>query len=157
EIGIDSLREGEEQKCEMLRWQIEDVFRGGLAGAAVFSFTDEWFKDERLVEDWKMGLTTAERRPKKSFAAVQKVFSIAPYFQFPSASAVSVIVAAYNTQRTLKSCLDSLQNLNYPNYEVILVDDGSTDTTAQIASAHPKVRYFRHERNLGLSVARNTG
>ena len=40
---------------------------------------------------------------------------------------------------------------------MILVDDGSTDTTRQIAFAHPNVRYFRHEKNLGLSVARNTG
>jgi len=40
---------------------------------------------------------------------------------------------------------------------VILVDDGSTDATRQIAFAHPNVRYFRHEKNLGLSVARNTG
>ena len=37
------------------------------------------------------------------------------------------------------------------------MDDGSTDATRQIAFAHPNVRYFRHEKNLGLSVARNTG
>jgi glycosyltransferase involved in cell wall biosynthesis len=67
------------------------------------------------------------------------------------------VVASYNGERTLKACLDSLGQLNYPDYEVILVDDGSTDTTRQIAFAHPNVRYFRHEKNLGLSVARNTG
>jgi GT2 family glycosyltransferase len=57
----------------------------------------------------------------------------------------------------LKLCLDSLQRLNYPDYEVILVDDGSNDTTPQIAAAFPGVRCLRHERNFGLSVARNTG
>src|SRR5262249_41531715 len=134
ETGIDSLREGEQRKCDMLKWQIEDAFRAGLAGTVVFSFTDEWFKDQRLVEDWGMGVTTADRRPKKSFGVVQKSFRAAPYFDLPRSPAVSVIVAAYNAQRTLKSCLDSLQNLRYPNYEVILVDDGSTDSTAQIAS-----------------------
>src|SRR5262249_51620140 len=46
---------------------------------------------------------------------------------------------------------------NYPNYEMILVDDGSTDHTAQIASLYPKVRYLKHPSNLGLSTARNTG
>jgi GT2 family glycosyltransferase len=157
EFGIDSLREGEARKCEMLQWQVRDTFRGGLAGAVVFSFTDEWFKDSRLVEGWEMGLTTRDRKPKASFGAVQKIFREAPYFPLPRYPKVSVVVASYNGERTLKSCLDSLQRLNYPDYEVILVDDGSTDTTSQIALPHTNVRYLRHEKNLGLSVARNTG
>jgi glycosyltransferase involved in cell wall biosynthesis len=157
EFGIDSLREGEARKCEILAWQIEGAFHGGLAGAIVFSFTDEWFKDDRLVADWEMGLTTSDRQPKPSFAAVQKMFHAAPYFPSPLGPKVSVVVAAYNAERTLKTCLDSLEKLNYPEYEVILVDDGSTDSTRQIAATQTGIRYLRHETNLGLSVARNTG
>src|SRR5260370_7342149 len=141
----------------MLAWQIEAVFRGGLAGAVVFSYTDEWFHDGRLVEDWRMGLTTRDRRPKKSFGVVQKCFHAAPYFPLTRSPKVSVVVASYNAERTLRACLDSLERLNYPDYEVILVDDGSTDATPQVASAHPKARSICHEKNLGLSVARNTG
>jgi glycosyltransferase involved in cell wall biosynthesis len=85
------------------------------------------------------------------------MFRAAPYFPLPRSPRVSVVVPSYNGERTLKACLDSLERLNYPDYEVILVDDGSAETTRQIAFAHPKVRYFRHEKNLGLSVARNTG
>src|SRR5512133_3362843 len=44
ECGIDSIREGEERQAEILSWQIEDTFRGGLAGAVVFSFTDDWWR-----------------------------------------------------------------------------------------------------------------
>jgi GT2 family glycosyltransferase len=157
EFGIDSIREGEARKNEMLEWQLEETFRGGLAGGVVFSFTDDWWRDGRQIEDWKMGLTTGERKPKESFAVVEKMFRAAPYFQLPRYPRVSVIVACYNGDRTLKACLDSLQRLNYPDCEIILVDDGSTDTTRQIAFLMPKVRYFRHEKNLGLSVARNTG
>lgn len=157
EIGIDSLREGESRKCELLQWQIRDLFRAGLAGAVVFTFTDEWFKDGRFVEDWRMGLTTADRRPKPSFEAVHKRFIEAPYFPLAKSPKVSVVVAAYNAERTLKACLDSLQKLHYPDYEIILVDDGSTDSTPQIAAQYSNVRYFRHGRNLGLSIARNTG
>jgi glycosyltransferase involved in cell wall biosynthesis len=157
ECGVDSLREGEARKCELLRWQIEGAFRGGLAGALVFSFTDEWYKDGREVEDWQMGLTTRGREPKKSFAVVREMFRAAPYFPPPRKAKVSVVVASYNSERTLNACLESLQRLNYPDYEVVLVDDGSTDGTPQIAAKHPRVRCFRHERNLGLSVARNTG
>jgi GT2 family glycosyltransferase len=157
EIGIDSLREGEARQAEILEWQIESAFRGGLAGAIVFTFTDDWWRGGRQVEDWKMGLTTRDRQPKPAFGAVQKMFRAAPYFPLPRTPRVSVVVASYNGERTLKACLDSLARLNYPDYEVILVDDGSADATQQVAFAHPNVRYFRHEKNLGLSVARNTG
>jgi glycosyltransferase involved in cell wall biosynthesis len=104
-----------------------------------------------------MGLTTADRQPKESFRVVRKMFRAAPYFPLPRCPKVSVVVASYNGDRTLMACLDSLAKLNYPDYEIILVDDGSTDTTPQIASQHSQVRCFRHETNLGLSVARNTG
>ena len=157
ETGIDSLREGDARQAEMLSWQIECAFRAGLSGVVVFSYTDDWWHSGRRIEDWAMGLTTAERAPKPSFAAVQKQFAAAPHFPLPRYPRVSVVVASYNGERTLKACLDSLQQLDYPNYEVILVDDGSTDSTPKIAMTHPRTRYFRHEKNLGLSFARNTG
>jgi GT2 family glycosyltransferase len=157
EFGMDSIREGEHRKSETLKWQIEQAFRTGLAGAVVFSFTDDWFRDSQQIEDWRMGLTTVERRPKESFLAVRAMFSLAPYFPLARHPKVSVVVASYNGDRTLGTCLDSLEKLNYPDYEIILVDDGSTDTIAQIASHHPRVRFIRHDRNRGLSAARNAG
>ncbi len=157
EFGIDSSREGEDQKCEILSWQIETAFRAGLAGTVVFSYTDDWWHSGRQIEDWTMGLTTRDRQRKDSFRAVQKMFGQAPYFPLERQPKVSVIVASYDGGRTLRACLDSLERLNYPDYEVILVDDGSTDDTPRIALAHPQMRYIRHSKNLGLSVARNTG
>ncbi len=191
EFGVDSLREGEARKSGMLSWQIEAVFRGGLAGAVIFSYTDEWFRDGRVIEDWKMGLVTREREPKESFGVVQERFRAAPYFPLARCPKVSVVVASFNADRTLRACLDSLRRLNYPDFELILVDDGSTDTTPQIAeqfrrgetagapaakinsdvpglrgrSPHPTASggsggnfiCLRHEKNLGLSAARNTG
>ncbi len=156
EFGIDSLREGEDHKCDLLAWQVESTFRGGLAGTVVFSYTDDWFRGGHQIEDWAFGLTTRERKPKASFWTVQKLFRTAPAFPLPRSPKVSVVVASYNGARTLKSCLDSLQRLNHPDYEVILVDDGSTDETPELARAYPKIRYLRQD-NYGLSVARNTG
>jgi len=156
ETGIDSLREGEAHKCEMLSWQVESGFQRGLAGLFLFSFTDDWFRNGIQIEDWQMGLTTRAREPKDSFHAVQRAFAVAPYFPLTSYPRVSVVVASYNGARTLETCLASLERLNYPDYEVILVDDGSTDSTCRIASEHPRVRYIFQE-NKGLSVARNTG
>lgn len=157
ELGVDSLREGEERKCSMLAWQIEDTFRAGAAGAVVFSFTDDWWRGGEQVDDWSMGLTTRDRRPKPSYAAVHKAFAAAPYFPLRQAPKISVVVACYNGERTLRFCLESLKALNYPDYEIILVDDGSTDSTQTIAAQFPNVRYFRHPQNAGLSAARNTG
>ena len=157
EFGLDSGREGESVQGETLAWQIEAIFRGGLAGGFVYSFSDEWYKDGRLVEDWRFGLTTSDRRPKPSFRAVKQAFAAAPYFPLEGAPTVSVVVASYNGARTLNACLNSLTRLNYPDYEVILVDDGSTDWTQDIVGDYPQFRVLRHETNQGLSVARNTG
>lgn len=164
EFGIDSIREGEQRQAEILGWSIELACRAGLAGTVVFSFTDEWHRDGASVEDWKMGLTTADRTPRQAFAAVQQTFERAPYFDLPRTPKVSVVVASYNGARTLRTCLDSLEQLNYPDYEVILVDDGSTDDTGKLVQPKadgthpfPHVRVIRHLDNAGLSVARNTG
>src|SRR5215469_8206580 len=157
EVGIDSLREGEGRKCEMLRWQVRGSFGAGLAGTVIFAFTDDWWKDGRQIEDWEMGLTQRDRKPKDSYRAVQESYNAVPRTPLPRYPKISVVVASYNGDRTLKACLQSLERLNYPDYEVLLVDDGSTDSTRQIGSSMAKVRYLHHERNLGLSAARNTG
>jgi hypothetical protein len=69
EFGMDSIREGEAHQSEFLSWQIESMFRGGLAGTVVFSFTDDWFRGGLQIEDWGFGLTTRDRKPKESFRA----------------------------------------------------------------------------------------
>lgn len=69
---------------------------------------------------------------------------------------VSVVICAYNAERTMRECLVSLRGLDYPNYEVIIVDDGSRDRTAEIATDFPEFRLIR-QPNKGLSEARNVG
>ena len=156
EFGMDAIRESEAAQSEFLTWQIETTFREGLAGTFVFSFTDDWFRGGMQIENWAFGLTTRDRKPKPSFHAVQQQYAVAPHFAPPRAPKVSVVVASYNGGRTLRACLESLQRLNYPDYEVILVDDGSTDDTPEIVKAFPAVRQVR-QPNLGLSAARNSG
>jgi O-antigen biosynthesis protein len=156
EFGIDSIREGEDAKCDIVAWQIETAFRAGLAGNIIFSFTDDWFTDQQQIEDWSFGLTTKDRTPKPSFEVVKRLYHAAPHFPLPRYPKVSVVVASYNGARTLRTCLESLMHLRYPDYEVILVDDGSTDNTRDITDDFANVRYLR-QPNLGLSAARNTG
>lgn len=157
ELGVDVLREGEATQASRLAEQIEASFQGGAAGAVVFRFTDEWHRGGREVTDWAFGLTTRQRKPRPAFAAVREAFAQAPHLLIGPVPRVSVVVAALNAARTLPLCLGALTRLRYPDYEVILVDDGSTDATPEIARDYPTVRYFRHQQNLGLSTARNQG
>jgi len=73
---------------------------------------------------------------------------------------VSVIVPCYNYGRFVEYALDSVKQQTYASWECIIVDDGSTDDTRQVAekfvSADPRFKYFFQE-NAGLSAARNTG
>ncbi|MDO4680727.1 MAG: glycosyltransferase family 2 protein [Aerococcus sp.] len=73
---------------------------------------------------------------------------------------ISVIVPVYNTERTLKRTVDSLVNQTYKNLEIILVDDGSTDTSGELCDTFKeqdeRIRVI-HQANGGLSAARNTG
>lgn len=74
----------------------------------------------------------------------------------PESPMVSVVICAYNAERTMRPCLESLRELDYPNYEVVIVDDGSRDRTAEISMDFPEFRLIR-QPNKGLSVARNVG
>lgn len=69
---------------------------------------------------------------------------------------ISIIVPAYNEAKTIRSCLRSLENLNYPNYEIIMVDDGSTDSTFEEAAQCRMVKIIR-QSNQGKPAALNRG
>jgi GT2 family glycosyltransferase/sugar lactone lactonase YvrE len=158
EAGADSIREGEAGQAEITSMHIRVAFEEGACGAVAFAWTDEWWRGGHPVEDWKFGLVDRERRPKLAAHAVARAFENAPFprelrAQWPR---VSVIVCAYNAAETLEDNLTSLDNLTYPDYEVILVNDGSGDATSEIARRHARVRVIDIP-NGGLSAARNVG
>ncbi|MEM1058955.1 MAG: glycosyltransferase [Verrucomicrobiota bacterium] len=164
EFGMDTLRHTEDEQATLLAGHFETVFGHGLAGSIIFSWTDEWFTDGVEIEDWAFGIVTKERAPKAAYHHLQPVLAsperpLDERFPLPGGRPwpkVSVIVCSYNGARTLDDCLLSLSRLNYPDYEVILVDDGSTDETQEIAARFPRVRNLQQD-NKGLSVARNVG
>lgn len=156
EHGVDSLREGEARQAEIVGRTASAAAELGLAGSVVFSFTDEWHTGGEEVHDWAFGVVDRDRQPKPAFAALRKVFEAStPPLPDPAPRA-SVVVCAYDAERTLRECLESLEALRYPDFEVIVVDDGSTDATRAIAEGFPRFRLLSHE-NRGLSTARNEG
>ena len=72
---------------------------------------------------------------------------------------VSVIIATYNRAALLPRAVNSILAQTYQDFELLIVDDGSTDDTPQVIGgfSDPRVRPLRHEANRGLSASRNTG
>jgi glycosyltransferase involved in cell wall biosynthesis len=162
EFGMDTIRHPEQEQADLLAEHVTTVFESGLAGTFIFSWTDEWFTDGVDVTDWAFGIVATDRRPKASYHALQPLLKNPgrPLYQrFVPKTAlpkVSIVVCSYNGARTLHDCMASLQDLHYPDYEIILVDDGSKDETQEIMQGFPRVRNIR-QKNRGLSVARNVG
>jgi GT2 family glycosyltransferase len=156
ELGMDSLRHGELAQADFLAGHAREAALLGLAGAFLFSWTDEWYTGGFAVQDWAFGITHADRSPKAAYHALREVFQSPPSALLPEAPRVSVVVCSYNGGRTLEQCLRSLTALDYPDYEVIVVDDGSTDDTRAVLARFPSVRAI-HQGNQGLSAARNAG
>jgi len=155
ELGLDGIRNGEAEQARSLDWQVRTAFAAGCSGVFVFSWTDEWYRHGHDVEDWAFGLTRADRSPKPALETVREAFAEAPFKPTLAWPRISVVVCSYNGGRTIRDACEGLRHLDYPNYEVIVVDDGSTDDTAAIARAYD-VRLIRTP-NRGLSSARNTG
>ena len=155
EIGLDSLRHGERTQAEVLERQIRTAFASGCAGTFVYAWTDEWHRSGEDVDDWAFGLTRRDRRPKKALAAVREAFAEVPFSQDQPSPRISVVVCTYNGARVIRDCLEGLRKLEYPNFEVIVVNDGSNDATAAVLSEYD-YRVIATD-NRGLGSARNTG
>ena len=71
----------------------------------------------------------------------------------------SLIIPAYNVEKYIKKCLDSVLNQTYNNYEIIIINDGSTDNTSKILESYKSNKKIKiiNQENKGLSNARNTG
>ena len=73
---------------------------------------------------------------------------------------VSIIVPVYNTEKFLHRCIDSILAQTYTDFELLLIDDGSKDSSGTIcdeyAAQDARVRVF-HKENGGVSSARNLG
>lgn len=72
---------------------------------------------------------------------------------------VSIIMATYNRAHTIVRAVDSVLNQTYKNFELIIIDDGSTDNTQEILKKYddPRIRIFINDTNKGVTAAKNRG
>lgn len=73
---------------------------------------------------------------------------------------VSVVIPAYNAEKYILECIHSILNQSYVNFEIVIVDDGSVDSTAticqKIAQEDTRIKYF-YQQNAGVTNARKKG
>lgn len=149
--GQDELRQ-----AEVIDWQLSTALERGIAGTCIFSWTDEWWVAGSRVEGWKFGLTKEDRSRRPALIAARKwnqrgVEDID--YDWPS---ISVVICAHNASSTVDECLWNVCSLDYPGLDIVVVDDGSTDDTADIACRYPRARLVQIPHG-GLSTARNAG
>ena len=103
----------------------------------MFAWTDDWVVGGERITDWHFGLTRVDRTPRPALKVARRWNrrSVRDLdFDWPS---TSVVICAHNAAGTLEECLRHTCDLDYPDLEVIVVDDGSTDDTASIAEGLP--------------------
>lgn len=69
----------------------------------------------------------------------------------------SVVIPAYNVSNYIENCINSVKNQSFKNYEIIVVEDCSTDSTLEILGKISGIKLVKHEENRGLGGARNSG
>jgi O-antigen biosynthesis protein len=160
ELGVHASTSGfgDRGQASALRLQLETALERGVAGTCVFSWTDEWSVAGEQVQGWQFGLTRRDRSPRTALRVIQdhnrrSVADLVPSGGWPS---VAVVICAYNAGSTLEECLRHVSALDYQPLEVIVVDDGSTDNTAQVVRCFPEVRLVSIT-HAGLGAARNVG
>jgi O-antigen biosynthesis protein len=158
EMGIPAGEgpDGEHRQAEVLDWQFQTAIERGIAGTCVFQWTDEWWVGGAPVTGWGFGLTREDRsrRPALQVASHWNQQTVRDIdFNWPS---MSVVICAHNAASTLDECLQHTCALDYRELEVIVVDDGSTDSTPEIVRSYPGVRLVQIDHG-GLAAARNAG
>lgn len=160
EFGVDTEAHGEADQAAMLKWHIEEVCRAGGAGTTIFAWSDLWQRGGATITEWSFGLTRRDASLKPALDLVRECWEPVErpgeLVALNVTPKVSVIVCTYKGSATLVPCLDSLAALEYPNLELILVNDGGDDRVNQIVALYDAVKLHSIEHR-GLSVARNIG
>ena len=155
EMGTDSSRQGVDHQASAVASQIDSAFEAGCAGTFVFAWTDEWHRGEDEVLDWDFGITDRRRRPKPVLAAVRDAYARRRHGRRRPAVRLGDRLHLQRLRHAATPAWTGCRTSTTREYEVIVVDDGSTDSSAEIARGHD-VRLIRTD-NRGLSAARNGG
>lgn len=178
EFGLDSRRHGTKAQAAAFRWALRAALDAGVAGFNVYSWSDRWWNAGAEVTDWDFGLTDRKGKAKPALRTVADELEKRPSreLRFCSISTpqrsqpdptgkdaseespvFSVIVCTRNGHHRIGACLDALSRQTHPDFEIIVVDDGSNDETTEFVGNHFPEVHLVHTAGKGLSAARNAG
>ena len=159
EAGLDTRRHPEDFQAQLLPGFLEDAHASGCAGITFYAWSDLWQNGGREVSDWDFGLTRRDASAKPALEALSGKLRDPALHRPPALEdppKISVVICTRNGASRLRDCLRAATALDYPDHEVLVVDDGSTDSTRNIVEEFPSVRYL-YQDPAGLSAARNAG
>ena len=160
EFGLDTIRNHENAQAALLKGHLEESLAAGLAGTTFFAWSDRWASRGIQMAEWAFGLTRYDRSEKPVMEALREslpTISTAPAaLTLNTVPRISVVICTHNGAANLEACLNACSSLEYPDFEILVIDDGSTDQTPEVATRFPEVRYLRQQHG-GLSRARNFG
>ncbi len=154
EFGLDTQGNSEEQQAELLPSALRLSREAGLTGATLYAWSDAWQNNGETITDWSFGLVRRDGSEKPVLAELEKIRLPLPQPETPPR--FSVIICTRNGADRLKGCLDACLALDCPDFEIIVVNDGSTDDTEKLLESTEGIRAF-HLDPCGLSAARNYG
>lgn len=154
EFGMDTQHHPEEEQATLLPQGLRLAREAGLAGATIYAWSDHWFNRGEVITDWSFGLFRRDGTAKPVVNELRQLALNLPTSQTPPR--FSVIICTRNGAARIRSCLAACRKIIYPNFEIIVVNDGSTDDTAEILDREEGIRVYHIEAS-GLSVARNFG
>ncbi len=163
-IGTISLRKIDNFVGEVKNFYVEKEYRGtGISQDLLDTLTN--FAKERGYEileldSYKEFSRALNFYKKNNFFVKSVEDNKFIYYKLLSQEKITVIVSIYNIEKYLENCIKSIINQKYRNLQILLIDDGSTDTSGEICDKYAKIDNrieVIHKKNGGLADARNSG
>ncbi len=154
EFGLDTQRNSESQQADLLTQGLQISRHAGLAGATLYAWSDHWFNNNAIVHDWSFGLVRRDGSEKPALSQISTLKLPIPIPETPPK--FSVIICTRNGEKRLPACLESCRQIQYPNFEIIVINDGSNDNTESFLDSQSNIQ-AHHLPPSGLSAARNFG
>ena len=148
----------EDEQVNAFNWSLTIAHREGTAGFTAYAWSDLWQNGGVEVTDWSFGLTRRDQSAKPALAAIQSLET--PLCSRTSvANKFSIALCIRNGGHHLRKNLPHFEAVEDPNFELIIIDDGSTDDTREIALAFQSKSSLtvqvHSQEGAGLSAARN--
>lgn len=153
-IIAESIKKGVGRDVKFDRKNI--LYEKNIMSLVNKKITDSYFYDAYY------GSNSIQTLRYKKYGLLQKIgcegdFYKINHIEIDQYDLISIIIPTYNRQNKIEQTILSLLDQSYPNLEIIVVDDGSTDSTAEVIKKYDNIKYIRYEQNMGCYHAVNIG